>query len=253
MAKARNFSELRNRLPAESRARVEARVKLTLHDMALDELRTARELTQQRLAETLGIKQATVSKIERQSDMYVSTLAKFIEAMGGTLEIRACFPEGSVRIKQFSEARSPLRGVGRGEHVGHTHADQLAARGADPGAVERNEVALRATHRAAGDLAPREQAAQVEFLAGGRVALAQQPGRVLGAFGHQIHERCGAIHILPAILQVDARIPRTARPLVVDLGGGDLFAGVRGLEHVAQGILLKLVAGGRRRQRRGQR
>jgi DNA-binding XRE family transcriptional regulator len=97
MAKARNFSELRNRLPAELRARVEARVKLTLHDMALDELRTARELTQERLAETLGIKQATVSKIERQSDMYVSTLARFIEAMGGTLEIRACFPEGSVR------------------------------------------------------------------------------------------------------------------------------------------------------------
>ena len=110
MAKARNFSELRNRLPAESRARVEARVKVTLHDMALDELRAARELTQERLAETLGIKQATVSKIERQSDMYVSTLAKFIEAMGGTLEIRACFPEGSVRIKQFSEARSPNAG-----------------------------------------------------------------------------------------------------------------------------------------------
>jgi DNA-binding XRE family transcriptional regulator len=107
MAKARTFSGLRNRLPAEALARVEARVKLTLHDMALDELRTARELTQQRLAETLGIKQATVSKIERQSGMYVSTLAKFIEAMGGTLEIRACFPEGSVRIKQFSEARSP--------------------------------------------------------------------------------------------------------------------------------------------------
>jgi len=79
MAKAKNFSELRNRLPAESLARVEARVKVTLHDMALDELRTARELTQERLAETLGIKQATVSKIERQS----------------------------VRIKQFFDARSP--------------------------------------------------------------------------------------------------------------------------------------------------
>ncbi len=107
MAKARNFSGLRSRLPVESRARVDARVKATLHDMALDELRSARELTQERLAETLGIKQATVSKIERQSDMYVSTLAKFIEAMGGTLEIRASFPEGTVRIKQFAETRSP--------------------------------------------------------------------------------------------------------------------------------------------------
>jgi DNA-binding transcriptional regulator YiaG len=92
MAKARNLSEFRNRLPAESLKRVEAPVKVTLRDMALDELRTARELTQERLAETLGIQPATVSRIERQSDMYVSTPAKFVEAMGGTLEIRACFP-----------------------------------------------------------------------------------------------------------------------------------------------------------------
>jgi len=69
--------------------------------MALDELRAARELTQERLAETLGIKQASVSKIERRADLYVSTLARFIEAMGGELEIRAVFPEGSVRLKRF--------------------------------------------------------------------------------------------------------------------------------------------------------
>jgi transcriptional regulator with XRE-family HTH domain len=69
--------------------------------MALQELRAARELTQERLAETLGIQQATVSKIERRADLYVSTLARFIEAMGGELEIRAVFPEGSVRLKRF--------------------------------------------------------------------------------------------------------------------------------------------------------
>jgi len=103
MAKARNFNELRNKLPLESRARIDARVKATLHAMALDELRAARELTQERLAETLGIKQASVSKIERRADLYVSTLARFIEAMGGELEIRAVFPEGSVRLKRFGE------------------------------------------------------------------------------------------------------------------------------------------------------
>jgi transcriptional regulator with XRE-family HTH domain len=97
MAKARSFNELRNKLPAESRTRIDARVKASLHEMALDELRAARELTQERLAETLGIKQASVSKIERRADLYVSTLARFIEAMGGELEIRAVFPEGSVR------------------------------------------------------------------------------------------------------------------------------------------------------------
>ena len=46
MAKARNFNELRNKLPAESRTRIDARVKASLHEMALDELRAARELTQ---------------------------------------------------------------------------------------------------------------------------------------------------------------------------------------------------------------
>ena len=63
--------------------------------------RNFNELPQERLAETLGIQQATVSKIERRADLYVSTLARFIEAMGGELEIRAVFPEGSVRLKRF--------------------------------------------------------------------------------------------------------------------------------------------------------
>ena len=103
MARARNFNELRNRLPAESRTRIDARVRASLHEMALQELRAARELTQERLAETLGIQQATVSKIERRADLYVSTLARFIEAMGGELEIRAVFPEGSVKIRKFGD------------------------------------------------------------------------------------------------------------------------------------------------------
>ena len=44
-----------------------------------------------------------MSKIERRADLYVSTLARFIEAMGGELEIRAVFPEGSIRLKRFGE------------------------------------------------------------------------------------------------------------------------------------------------------
>lgn len=45
--------------------------------------------------------------VARRTDMYIGTLARFVEAMGGTLEIRACFPEGSVQIKQFSNAQPP--------------------------------------------------------------------------------------------------------------------------------------------------
>lgn len=72
--------------------------------MALDELRTAREMTQEHLAATLGVKQAAISRMERRTDVYVTTLAKYIEALGGKLEIRAVFAEGDVRINQFSTA-----------------------------------------------------------------------------------------------------------------------------------------------------
>lgn len=105
--KARNFEELRAKMPPEARARAEAMTRKMIAEMPLDELRAARQLTQENLATVLGVKQASISKMERRADMYVSTLAKFIEAMGGTLEIRAHFPEGSVRINQFSEVDRP--------------------------------------------------------------------------------------------------------------------------------------------------
>jgi DNA-binding XRE family transcriptional regulator len=108
MTKARNFKELEAKMPLASRARVQERVKATLENMALDELRAARELTQEHLAQILNVKQAAVSKLERRADMYVSTLGKFIEAMGGKLEIRAVFPDGTVRITQFSDASKPV-------------------------------------------------------------------------------------------------------------------------------------------------
>ena len=103
MAKARNFNELRAKMSPERRARSEALAREMLADMPLDELRAARNLTQEHLASILRIKQSNVSKMERRTDMYIGTLAKFIEAMGGQLEIRANFPDGSVRITQFSQ------------------------------------------------------------------------------------------------------------------------------------------------------
>lgn len=110
MGKARNFRELEARMSPESRARVAERVKKTLANMALDELRGARALTQEHLAEILHVNQAAISKLERRTDMYVSTLAKFIEAMGGHLEIRAVFPDGAVRITQFGEHTNKAAG-----------------------------------------------------------------------------------------------------------------------------------------------
>lgn len=97
----KSFRELEARMTPAARRRSEAKAVSMVAEMALNELRTARKLTQQRLAKRLGIKQATVSKLERRADMYVSTLRNFVSAMGGELEITARFPEGEVRIKQF--------------------------------------------------------------------------------------------------------------------------------------------------------
>jgi transcriptional regulator with XRE-family HTH domain len=98
---AKNVKDLQAKMSPESRARSEAKAERLIQEMALDELRAARALTQEHLSTILGVQQSAISKLERRADMYVSTLRHFIEAMGGQLEIRAVFPDGDVRITQF--------------------------------------------------------------------------------------------------------------------------------------------------------
>ena len=100
---ANKWWELYGRLPADRRAEIEARVAKDLAEMPLQELRRARELSQVRLAETMQIAQSEVSKIERRTDIYLSTLRSYIEAMGGEMEIIARFREGAVRVNQFRD------------------------------------------------------------------------------------------------------------------------------------------------------
>ena len=73
--------------------------------MPLDALRDAKRLTQVQMAQLLKISQGAVSKVERRSDMFISTLRNYVRAIGGDLEIRAVFPEGDVLIDQFGETR----------------------------------------------------------------------------------------------------------------------------------------------------
>lgn len=98
---ARNFEELRRKMSPEARKQSEEIAARLRAQMALADLRRARRLTQETIAEMLGNRQAAVSKIERRADMYVSTLRRYVEALGGELEIIARFPEGDVRISQF--------------------------------------------------------------------------------------------------------------------------------------------------------
>lgn len=99
----RKFQELLDKMPAASRRETAKRVRETLDAMPLDELRRARAMTQTKLAETLGVNQSEVSKIEHRTDVYISTLAEYVEALGGRLEIRAVFPDREMRISQFEE------------------------------------------------------------------------------------------------------------------------------------------------------
>lgn len=98
---AKKFSELVARMSPESRARSKALAEQMLRDMPLVELRQARNFTQAELAEALGTSQASVSKLERRSDMYLSTLRRLVQAMGGELEITARFPDGEIRLGQL--------------------------------------------------------------------------------------------------------------------------------------------------------
>lgn len=97
------FRDVLKELPESEQAAIEERKQELLAELPLQELRHARSLSQEELAEVLGVGQASVSKLERRADMYISTLRRFIEAMGGELEISAHFPEGRVRINQFEE------------------------------------------------------------------------------------------------------------------------------------------------------
>jgi transcriptional regulator with XRE-family HTH domain len=79
--------------PAQ-RKKVEARAaELIAEEMTLRELRHARKLTQVKIAKKLGVTQDGVSRLEKRSDLLLSTLRKTVEAMGGTLSLVADFPD----------------------------------------------------------------------------------------------------------------------------------------------------------------
>jgi len=99
MIMAQKWSDVRRKHAPEVEERI--RRKVAAKGMTLNQLREARQLTQVRLAGVLKINQGAVSMMEKRTDMYVSTLRNYIEAMGGELKITAEFPEGAIQIEQF--------------------------------------------------------------------------------------------------------------------------------------------------------
>jgi DNA-binding XRE family transcriptional regulator len=104
---AHNWRDIRRKLSPEQEEETRRYVKSVVEAVTLNQLREARSLTQANLASILGINQGSVSKMEKRTDMYISTLRSFIQAMGGQLQIRAVFPEGEVEIEQFGSVAAP--------------------------------------------------------------------------------------------------------------------------------------------------
>ena len=101
---ARNFKELEAKMHPDALARAKVRAKEMMAEMLLSEIRQAVGLTQEELAASLGIKQPSLSRLESQDDMQISTLRRLVQALGGKLEIIAHLPGGAIRISQFNDA-----------------------------------------------------------------------------------------------------------------------------------------------------
>jgi predicted transcriptional regulator len=104
MSRHHPYHILRNKMTPQQLADADLAAKEMMAEMLLAEIRKSVGLTQEELAETLGITQPSLSKLENQDDMQVSTLRRLIEALGGRLEIIAHMPRGDIRVGQFRQA-----------------------------------------------------------------------------------------------------------------------------------------------------
>jgi predicted transcriptional regulator len=99
----RPFGELTKNFTSARRARVAAEAAALREEMTLEELRKARSLSQEEVAASLTVGQPAVAKLEKRTDMHVSNLRRYIEALGGTLEITAHFADTAVVISDIGE------------------------------------------------------------------------------------------------------------------------------------------------------
>jgi len=110
-----NLDRIKKGLSSARRKKIEARAaQLLAEEMTLQELRQARKLTQVRMAKALGITQEGVSRLEKRSDLLLSTLRKTVKAMGGNLSLVAEFPDRDpVMLSGIADDDAEIKVVGR--------------------------------------------------------------------------------------------------------------------------------------------
>ncbi len=102
---AKSFDELVKRTTTKkTQAKAAGRAHELLGELLLSEVRKLTGKSQQQVADAIGIKQPSLSKLEKQADMQISTLQKIVTALGGELEVLAKFPRGTVKIDQFDSS-----------------------------------------------------------------------------------------------------------------------------------------------------
>ena len=107
----KTLTERLNKLPPARRVKVDTRaVELLAEEMSLRDLRKAQALTQQRMAELLGIGQDGISRLEKRSDLLISTLSNYVTRMGGRLELVVRFPDRpAVLLQNLAELGAAAR------------------------------------------------------------------------------------------------------------------------------------------------
>src|SRR5713101_5913125 len=124
---AKSLEDVLSAFTPEQRARVEARAQeLIEEELTLRDLRQAQHLTQERLAELLGVEQENVSRLERRTDLLLSTLSSYVAAMGGKLRLIAEFPNREPVAIAFADitGHEPLKPRRRGRRT----KEQMPAR-----------------------------------------------------------------------------------------------------------------------------
>src|SRR5260370_40321556 len=102
----RPFRELTKGFTPARRARAAAKAAALREEMTLEELRKARDLSQEEIAQALAVGQPAVAKLEKRKDMHISNLRRYIEALGGKLEITARFPDASGRVNRRGASKA---------------------------------------------------------------------------------------------------------------------------------------------------
>ena len=96
--KPKKFADLMAKMPPEAQKKARDRATATLQQMALHELRRERRKTQREVAVNMQVAQSEISKIEQRDDLRLGTLHDYVQALGGSLQLTALFPEKNIEL-----------------------------------------------------------------------------------------------------------------------------------------------------------